>query len=446
MMKSLFLTTTWIVLGLSVFASGCGKEAKSSKSKPDRVTPPIQNRLLELIKRQEVACDPNQACPNYLAKVVVIDDNKLKFCTGFLVKADVVATSTSCIPSFLRRNGQDCSKDIYFNFPRTSNRDPEQVGCKSVLQVSQLEGTDPVLWRDDIAFLKINKQLTYRKQASIVREGLFNNKIYTAWFVDQVDDRTAFIRREYCDALHETYVNPLVKTESSPNMVLGSCVFKTGNSGAPIIDNRGKVRAMVSTGMSSKVRDYLASTGILLKPLKPMLHGTNFACAPTVFDSDMLDQEECLKDLNYKEVDGLRNFMLSSNEVFAEMKKKLEESLESKSPYYKFGVELLNKGDTYEAFITPKCFKPISGWLLSLSSYRNAFVTTVKLPGKSFKRGLDANGRSQGLIIDGPDTKLAIQMSLKSVRSSKKSHIITWNAETDGDRRDYANMTESCGN
>lgn len=443
MLKRLFGNTTRLVLGICVFSAvGCGKKAKESSS-PEQQTPHLEPTQIEqLLQKQEVACDTNQACPNYMSKVVVVNGDKLKYCTGFLVDEDVVATSASCLPLFLRRNTQDCSKDVFFFFPRTANRPAERVGCTEVMLVSQLEGTDPVLWRDDVSFLRISKRLTYRRQAAIVRDGASNNKEYSAWFVDQVDETTALIRRGSGTALHNTYINPLAVNEASPNLIFADTNFKESNSGAPVLDSRGKVRAILSSPISTNLRDYLNSTGLLLKPLREMAHATNFACAPTVFDNDVLDERECFKDLRYSKVDELRANMLSTTSLFSDMRTKFEAALESKSPYIRFGVKMIPKGDIQETEIYPKCFKPLAGWLTSLNGTRNNYVFEISLPFKTFRRAMDANGRIQGVTQDVPEKKYYMQFSLKSLRSTKTSVIFMWNTN---ENRTFPNMSETCG-
>ncbi|WPU64608.1 trypsin-like serine protease [Peredibacter starrii] len=435
-----FLLTTTLLLGMGVFV-GCGKKAKNDNefvaSRPN-LEPSEMDMLLS---RQEVACDGNQACPNYLTKIAVVNNNKLNFCTGFLVNENTVATSSSCLPNLLRLVGQDCSRDIFFFFPKTSNRPAERVGCKQVLQVSQLDGNDPILWRDDVSFLELSTPLSNRRQASISRDGLANAKEYQTWFVDQQDDYTAIIRREYCEAAYNTYINPLASNISSPSMVFNNCEMKNGNTGAPILDSKGKVRAVVSSNMDAKLRTYLESTGLLTTSLRQMFHATSFACAPTIDNSEMLDEKECTKDLNYNKVDRLRSEMLSNSNCFADLKKKLEASLESASKYISFGVKLIPNGDYQRAEVYPKCFKPLASWIATLNNTRNNYVMEMALPNSTFKRAMDEYGRIYGAAVDTKNEKFFLQFSLKSLRSMKSSTVYMWN---DAVNKTFPEMSETC--
>lgn len=441
-LKALFA----MLLGACLLVVGCGKKAKENGT-PDRSTPPAQTdqQREEYLQKQDVNCEANQACPNYISKIVIFNGDQKKFCTGFLTDENTVATSASCLPSILRQNGLDCSKDIYFFFPRTSNRPAERANCSRVTLISEIDGQDPILWRDDVAFLQIAKPIYYRRQAAIIRDGVVNNKQFVSWMVDQQDDFSAIIKKSTCESIHNNYVNPLVLNESSPNMLFADCEITNGGAGAPILDNRGKVRAMISTPMDKKLREYLESTGLLTASLKQMFHATNFACAPTPEDNDMLDEKECLKDLTYLKVDRLRSEMLNTNMLFGDLRKKLEESLEKVSKYVRFGVKIIPKGDIQETQIYPKCFKPLKDWLEDMPS-KNNYVDEVSLPVKSFRRTMDAYGRIQGMTLEKPEAKNLVQFSLKNLRSdSKKSSVLMWLAGEEG-YDTFPNLSDTCSN
>ena len=435
-------TLLMLSMGISFLLIGCGKKTENDKAQDPQPVRPGVTAIEEYLSKQDINCESNQACPNYISKIVVLHGDKYKFCTGFLTEDNVVATSSSCLPNLLRLNGQDCSKDVFFFFPKTWNRPAERVGCKEVLLISQIPGQDPILWRDDVAFLELSKEMKYRRQASIIRDGVMNHKQYTSWMIDQQDDYSAIVKKVTCEAIHNNYINPLVLNEASPNMIFSDCPVTRGGTGAPVIDNRGKVRAMLSKAMDPKLRTYLESTGLLTNGLKQMSHGTNFACAPTNRDNDMLDDRECLKDLTYARVDRVRSEMLSTNMLFGDLKKKFEESLKSVSKYVHFGVKLIPKGDVQDTEIYPKCFKPLSTWLDTLSNNRNIYVHDVNLPKRSFRRAIDQYGRVQGLTVDGEETDTFVQFSLKNLRSNQKSSILMWSQRQDLET--YPGITEEC--
>lgn len=431
-------------MGTCFLMMGCGKKPETKEGRSMEVVRPPQTELEGFLEKQVVSCDGNQACPNFLAKVVVVQGKgNYKFCTGFLTEDNIIATSASCLPNLLRLNGQDCSKDVFFFFPKTVYRPAEKVGCSKVNLVSELNGEDPVLWRDDVVFLETKGSVEFRRNAQIVRDGIQNAKQYVTWMIDQQDEYSAVIKRSTCEAVHKNYINPLSNNESSPNMTFADCKLTNGGKGAPIVDMRGKVRGMISKDMDPKLRTYLESTGLLFENLKPFIHGTNFACAPTPNDNEMLDERECNKDLNYVKLDGLRSEMLSTNLLFGNLRQEFEDSLQDASRYIEFGVKLKPMGDVQETEIYPKCFKPLAGWLSSLSGNRNAYVDEIKLPSRSFRRGMDPYGRINGKIEESPLKVNYVQFSLKNLRTSKRSSVLMWTNE-DESLKTFPAITENC--
>jgi hypothetical protein len=431
---------TAFLVGICFLTVGCGKKPESEPSVPERARPPI-TEVENYLAKQNVTCEAGQGCPTYIAKLVVIHGDKYRFCTGFLTESNVLATSASCLPNLLQLSGQDCSQDVFVFFPQAANRPAERVGCSQVLQVSQLDGHDPVLWRDDLSFLQLSQNMTYRRRVSISRDGVLNGRQFTTWMLHQMDDYSSIIKRSTCEAIHSNYINPLVINESSPNMLFGDCVATNGSSGAPLIDSRGKVRAMLSKMMDTKLRNYLESTGLLFQGLREMVHATNFACAPTLEDNDMLDERECLKSLDYLEVDRMRSDMLSPGPLFSELRLKLEASLADLSKHMEFGVKLISQGDIQEAEIYPKCFKPLSDWL-GRQGNRNTYVDEIQIPVKSFRRTMDSSGRIQGIILTAPDKDYFFQYSLKNLRSAKKSSVLMWSG--DEELQTFPNVSEEC--
>lgn len=446
-MRSLFLHlfTTLSLLGLIV--AGCGKKPKTGNNQQETIREPVTPDEA-FLEKQDVSCESNQACPNYLAKVVIRTGNGYNFCTGFLTDENILATSTSCLPRFIRLSGQNCSKDVFVYFPKTSNRPFERVGCVQVRQVSDLEGDDPILWRDDISFLELNKSLPYRRSGQISREGLLNSRSYTTWMVDQHDEYSAIVRKYNCNAIHNTYVNPLALNESSPSVVLADCIVPHGGSGAPVIDSRGKVRAVVSKGMDPKLRNFLESTGLLTRGLKDMFHATNFACAPTPDNDEVLDEKECRKNLSIYEADRVRHEMLSTNFVIGKLKREYEDYVNAQSKYVQLGVKLIAKDDTsgvYTTEIYPKCFRPFADWVPSLNSVRNNYTDKIRVPIRSFKKVMDAYARPEGIPTNTPEKTLNIKFSMKDVRSDRRSTVSLRFPEETRDRN-FSGITDVCSN
>jgi hypothetical protein len=421
---------------------GCGKEVEnqSGASAPDR-TKPEQTAMDAYLARQEVVCEQDQACPSYMAKIVVVDGSKFRFCSGFLTEDDVIATSASCLTEFLRNTGADCRQDVFFFFPQAASRPAERAGCDQVILSSSNQVQNPALWHHDVAYLKLSSPVRFRRTALISREGILNRGKYTTWMIDQEDESFAVLKKLNCEGVHNSYINPLATNESSPNMMVADCLTTRGGTGAPLLDGV-KVRGIISRSMDLALRTELLKTDLLQNGLKEMAHVTNFACAPMPDDTEVRDQAECGKELAPFELDRLRTEMISSNIVFSNFRKKYEETLNGRSKFVNFAVNLIPRGNIQETEIYPKCFKPLLGWLPTLSSNRNNYEDNLLLPSVSFRRTMDPYGKVQVISVPGADKDTFIQFSLKNLRSVQKSDVVMWYKGQA--QKMYPSLTEVC--
>lgn len=428
---------------LLIFIVSCGKKPEMESVGGSEINQwPVSSEVEKFMEKQTVACEANSYCPNYLAKIVVVDENKnYQYCTGFLTDSNTLATSSSCLPSISRREGQNCSQDIFIFFPKTFNREAERVGCKKIIKFSPLEEKDPNLWRNDVSFMALDRPLPHRRKADISREGIPNNRIFNAWMVDQQGDFNALIKKTTCQAIHNNYINPLASDVSSPNMIFADCGLSVGSTGAPVVDNEGNIRGMISKGVSQALLDSVHDFGWLSSPLREMSHGTNFACAPTIHDEEMLDERECMKEISDYAIADSRAKMTSFKILFEEMRNQLKENLENKSDYVKFDVKYITNGHVQEANVLPRCFKPFSDWLSTLNSFRNKYVFKITLPTITFKKVVDRNGRVSGRIENESEKTFNVQFFLKNIRSSQKSLLWMWNKT---DNLKFPDLTDEC--
>jgi hypothetical protein len=442
MRKFLFHPSLRIIFSMAVLFVSCGKkeQIKSGKDvyRQEEIKP---SDLEELLKKEQIVCEAGQVCPNYISKVAIYDGSRVSYCTGFLVNNSTVATAASCLPHFLRGIGQDCSRDVHFFFPATLNRPQERMNCSKVLQVSNLETRDPILWRDDLVFFELERPTLFRRSLPFNRDGLINQRSYAFWGIEQDDQQVAFIRRQDCEAIQKSYINPLASKETSPNMLFAGCALKRGNVGSPIIDSRGRVKAVVSQPIDQRIRTYLEGTGLLTVPLKQMFHATNFSCAPTVYDTDVSDERECLKDLNYATLDRLREEILMPADLFLSLKRKVEEKITNVSKFIDFGVRLIPQGDNQLIEIFPKCFKNISNWINDLNTSRNSHVFQVSLPDSSFKRVMNEFGRIEAAVATSEERSFFVQFSPKNIKANRQSTVFMWN---DSSSRTFQNITDVC--
>jgi len=430
-------------LVLIFLSFGCGKKIENSKNR-NSITPsidPVMSDEESFLAKQRAVCEDKSSCPNYLVKIVSFHKKKPQICTGFLVNSHTVATSSSCLPDILRMKNQDCSADVTFFFPETLAGAAERVGCLNVVYSSDPQGDDPATWRDDVAFLKLSKNMLSRRSLEFSRIGFEDRKDFFSWAVDQVDDGVGFIRRQTCKAIHHSFVNPNASTVSSPNMLLADCSFKNGSSGAPVMDEAGGVRGLLSQSISSKFKTYIESTGLLAAPLRPMLHASNFSCAPTIFDSNVADETECSKSLDQVKLDQLREVMISDTQLFEGRMKQIRDRLESSNKFIRFRVSLVQEENEKVFEIQPNCFKNISNWILSINPYRGNYGFNLNLPQVRMKRTLTAYGDFGAIDTVNENQSVYVQFSVKQLKKNASSDVEIWN-EINSER--YQNLSENC--
>lgn len=431
---------------LAVFS--CGKKAEKKDPGIEKTTPPQEVDFEAYLNKQSISCSDTSSCPTYISKIVVRHGPGVyKVCTGFLTDSETIVTSTNCLPEVLRLSGISCSQDVAFFFYERFSKGL-RVGCKVVLQASEEHVKDPNLNRDDVAFLKLEKPLPYRRTLKISRDGLGTNRNTVLIGVEQSDDTNGEIKELDCPSMVGSYVNPLVTNESSPGFLLSGCEFVAGFSGAPVIDSRNKtrVRGVVSVGMDVKIRDYLKTTGLLTNGLRDFIHGSNFACAPTIYDNNVADEKECNKEISKLAVEKNRSNMLSSTNLFSEFRTRLESSLESGTKFVRFSLKLTPKPnpadptkpnyDIQDVQVTPKCFKDVN----EMYNSKYQVIENFKSPRRTYRKSMDEFGRIQSTELESAPFVTNLSWNPRDLRKNGKVTLYAWDPKTEITTETYTDL------
>jgi hypothetical protein len=431
-------------LSIVLSTYGCGKKALNDSRPVLPTINPQRTDLEVLLEKQEISCSPGRACPPYISKVVAIDGNNLKHCTGFLTDSETIVTSSSCLPNYLRVKGQDCSDDVFFYFEDAGKT--ISVGCTEVLEVSQLDSRDYFLWRHDVIFLKLKKPLR-RRSLTIERSGFADLSKYIIWSVDQINEFQSEIRRsEECEAVHNTYFNPLVTNESSPLMTVAGCQANKGNSGSPVIDYRGKLRGVVSSPVDPTFMDRVASLNILEKPLKKIIYVSNFACAPSIYDSNVLNEMECSKDISINILQRSRDELLNTSRVFNLSLKRLEASVNEKNKFFRLGVRLSTASTetSTQLEVFPRCFKNVSSWIEEFKrrgKYQESTTFGQEIPVVNLKIVMDEFGRIKSSESIKQKIWTSFRFSPSSLGSKETSDVMMW---VEGTPFEFIDVNSNC--
>lgn len=442
-MKFLFQSTHLVLMSLIfTLVLSCGKKAQEKNNTSDQSQPQQTSELEAQLNQQELFCASDRSCPNYIAKVAVLYKGKLKFCTGFITDENVIATASSCLPERLRSKDLPCDKDVFFFFAQT-NEKPKRVACKKVIEVSEIDAKEPFLWRNDLAYLEYEeiKPSERRRIVTPSRAGMSDLDHFYLWTVDQIDDLQGIIRKsEDCQSVHNSYFNPLANNEFSPVMTLAGCEYEKGNSGAPIFDYRGKVRGVVSMPVETKYVEEVMSMRVLGKPLKKMMHVSNFSCAPTIPQQEVANENECGKVLDYTSYDQARREMINESNLFKSAVQRIETATNNKTRYLQLKAKLTAIGDDYQVEMRPTCFKNVSSWIGEFNSSR-AFTFNIELPDIKLRSSMNEYGRMIALEFVRQNIPTNFQFKPSILRSNRQTTVYVW---ADGPTTNFPNMSEKC--
>jgi hypothetical protein len=434
-----------LILIVATFTLGCGKKADEEEvNGPTRPLPQISDIELELSKQELFCGGSDLTCPSYLTKIAIYHKDQLKFCTGFLTEEDVVVTASSCLPERLRMKESPCERELFFFFAET-NRKPLRVGCKKILEVAQLDTKEPFLWRSDVAYIQLKKEdfpnNDRRKTVTANRGGMNDMDKFYIWSVDQIDQYQGIIRKsEDCQAIHNSYFNPIATHQDSPVMMLAGCDFGFGNGGAPVMDYRGKVRGILSRPVDKAEIDEVVSMRILEKPLKELVHVSNYACAPMYPEQDILNENECNKKLDINIYDAGQQDMINESILFKSSIQKIEHNLNEANRYLKMAVELKADEDAYEVIINPKCFKNVSKWIGEFTNSK-PFTFNIEFPEMKIKKAMNEYGRIFANETRRTSIPTNLQFKPSILRNTKQATVFVW---ATGPARNFPNLTENC--
>lgn len=442
---------------ITFLSIGCGKKAEESSKKPERQTnPQVSDIELELSKQELFCGGVGRDCPTYITKIAVLQKTKLKFCTGFLTKDNVVVTASNCLPDRLRFKDVPCDKDVTFFFANSdSSEKPIRVSCEKILEVSGLDTTkEPFLWRSDVAYLKVDdsdpkirKELNGRKRLIPSRSGMNDMDKFYTWSVDQIDSAQpgsfqGVIRKgDDCQSVHNTYFNPLANNNSSPVMTLSGCAYSDGNSGSPILDYRGKVRGIVSRPVDQAEIEEVVSMRILERPLRPLMHVSNYACAP-IYDSEetVQNENECNRQLDINMYDMGQRDMINEANLFKTPVQKLELSLNDKNTYLKLAVKLEPLDDGYEVKINVPCFKNVSKWINEFNNSK-PFTFYADIPAIKIKKAMNEFGKIYAAEIKEQTRMTNFQFKPSILRKEHRTTVFMW---SDGPTTTFSSVPDVC--
>ncbi|MEM7434289.1 MAG: trypsin-like peptidase domain-containing protein [Myxococcota bacterium] len=192
-----------------------------------------------------IACADDHDCPESVALLVGLSAPEEPVrCTAALIGPRTAVTAGHCVSWELSRGG-GCS-DVWLGFAGTGDRDPEWVGCDRIRAVSHTGGS---LLVPDYAVLQLRSE-AHRASLPLRRGELGVGEVVRMVSVtpDRFYDDQHEVRSRRCVVDAGSKPTPWAPSVPATVRVLSSCPIHLGNSGAPLLDQDGRMRGLVHAG------------------------------------------------------------------------------------------------------------------------------------------------------------------------------------------------------
>jgi hypothetical protein len=259
------LLGSWIVAGVVVAAASCAGAAPIGRSLPAAGSP--ASRSLQKADAADgetgpttslappapalfVRCEDRASCPSGVGMLVVEAGAAAapERCTAALIGPDRVITASHCLAPDQRHAGAPCSR-TWVSFPETADAPAEWATCAHIVFASDVPGQDAL--RQEYAVLRLQRSIG-RAPLAIDPAPPEANSIVTVVSVTPhpVYGSTHALSSRLCRAVDAERATRALGPAAAKVGWLASCPIAPGNSGSPVLDYHGRIRAIVHGGTS----------------------------------------------------------------------------------------------------------------------------------------------------------------------------------------------------
>lgn len=197
-----------------------------------------------------VRCEDRSHCPNAVGMLVVDDDAGVEpeRCTATLIDRDRVLTVSHCLSPSERHAGAACAR-TWIAFPETEDAPAEWIACARVVTATESVNRDGL--HQEHAVLQLVHAST-RAPLAIDPSPPAPGSIVTVVSVTPhpVYGSTHALATRLCRAIDSTPAQQALGDAAANVGWLASCPIEHGNSGSPVLDYDGRIRAIVHGGTS----------------------------------------------------------------------------------------------------------------------------------------------------------------------------------------------------
>jgi hypothetical protein len=229
-------------------------------------------------QKADLKCKEPSGCPAYVGLLAVAEARGAGQCTAVAVGTNRLLTNAHCIPKDLQLPGLSCENRVWFHY--LVNGQQQTVACNRVLEVIGGKGQ---IDQPDYALLELEEGLS--SHLNISPQALLSGQNLSLWKSNPVGGMRAVkaeLVKDECLVTQQTFLSP-DSDPTGPTAPLKNCEVREGNSGSPLIDSQGNLRALVfgfvpSSRMAESIpQEYF----VLPSKLEVISFATNLTCLRT---------------------------------------------------------------------------------------------------------------------------------------------------------------------
>lgn len=394
--------------GLLTALAGCtAKNDTTPAPAAHKTTAPIEpvpedaRDIEAFTQNTSVDCENSSDCPSGIGLVIKkeIKDGKARYeqCTSFLVDNETLITNSHCLPASIRGAGKACNGSILVIFPRTPDSPAERASCSKILVASQISSTQrdntEYAPQGDYAILRL-AHAVHRRPLKLSRQGLPDQESLKAFVIDthtpgSDSNAVGVLKSKTCTAVQGTLLARGYRHPFAPVVSLSDCEAALGNSGSPLLDSNGDVRAVIQAVLT-KANDTSDDEARPATKI-PMALATNVACMdlPAHLQGGSL-HADCAKPAP-SEKDILRAMYAQVNVSI--LSKAFEEWQAQLIPTFEFEMKRLPvaKGDLGAFVMTPevRCVRDPRQWKNMVRVIGSEATLNLRAPVWGFRVGFD---------------------------------------------------------